>query len=1246
MVKRFYVEKRKGFDVEAKHLANALRENLKLDKLSELRLINVYDLEGVPEALLTNVAHNILSETNVDFVYEESFDYSACDFYFAVAYLPGQFDQRADSASECIQILSGNVRPDVRSFKLYMIQGDLTPEQKNRIKSYMINPVDSMEISLALPESVKIAFHMPHEVEKIDGFRAYTEDEMARFASDRGFAMTLADLFHIQAYFNKEERDPFETELKAIDTYWSDHCRHTTFLTEIASVDFEDSGALDPVKRAYQRYLDVRGLVYGKTNRPITLMDMAVLAMKDAKRTGDLDNLDESEEINACSIEIPVHTSEGTEDWLLMFKNETHNHPTEIEPFGGAATCLGGAIRDPLSGRAYVYQAMRVTGAANPLAPLSETLPGKLPQRKITQEAARGYASYGNQIGLATGQVAEVYHPNFVAKRMEVGAVIAACPKDYVRRETPTPGDVVILVGGRTGRDGCGGATGSSKEHNEDSILDCGAEVQKGNAPTERKIQRLFRNKELTQLIKRCNDFGAGGVSVAIGEIADSIDINLDLVPKKYEGLDGTELAISESQERMAVVVEPKDVDAFLSAADRENVEATVVATITDSGRLRMTWKGQSIVDVKREFLDTNGVRQTASVEVKVQGDVGNYFVPSMNDENPMVEQLISKLSQLTIASQKGLQEMFDSTIGSSTVLMPLGGKHQLTPVDGMVAKIPVLGKQTTTCSSMTFGYIPELAMESPFHGAYYAVISSLAKQVALGFDVQKTRLSFQEYFEKLGSNPAKWGKPFSALLGAFAVQDALRIPAIGGKDSMSGTFKDIDVPPTLISFAVNYGEVDEVISPELKGGNRVIVAYMPPYELDNTLNLDTLKQDYACITKHMKNKEIYSAKAIGDGGILTALTIMAMGNGIGFDIEVGAIDTLTTPWIGGLLLEIDRDTLLEVPHLPVALTRADHLVTIGEESTTLESLTRAYTQGLEAVFPSSEEGKGKVSTLTYHSSKTFKASGIIQSPKVFIPVFPGTNCEYDMARAFENEGAKTDIKVFRNLTPQALKESIEAFSKAIDESQIIAIPGGFSAGDEPDGSAKFIATVFRNPAISDALMRLLTQRDGLILGICNGFQALVKLGLIPYGDIRSLVDTDPTLTYNQISRHVSTIASIRVASNNSPWMSHSNVGDIYQVALSHGEGRFVANDQALNSMIEKGQIATQYVNAEGQATMEGIYNANGSIMAIEGAFSPDGRVFGKMGHTERLTAGIYKNIPGNFDMKLFKSGVNYYKQF
>lgn len=1253
MVNRYYVEKRPGFDIEAKHLKHALSESLTLQALKNVRILNGYDLEHVAPDLLPDIAQNILSEPNVDLVYAGDYRFNAEDFHFGVAFLPGQFDQRADSAAECIQILSGKERPTVRAFKVYVFEGQLSKEDQMRIKRYMINPVDTMEINLELPKSIDSAFEPPVAVQMIEGFIGWDEGQMRAYASDFGFAMSLEDLMHVQAYFKTQGRNPYETELKAIDTYWSDHCRHTTFLTEIESVAFQEPSEDSPERKAYKRYLEVRKAVYGDQERPITLMDLAVIGMKDAKRTGDLDDLDASEEINACSIEIPVKTPEGTSPWLLMFKNETHNHPTEIEPFGGAATCLGGAIRDPLSGRAYVYQAMRVTGAANPHTPINETLPGKLPQKKITQEAARGYASYGNQIGLATGQVAEVYHPGFVAKRMEVGAVIAACPKENVRREVPLPGDVVILVGGRTGRDGCGGATGSSKEHDEDSILVCGAEVQKGNAPTERKIQRLFRNPELTRLIKRCNDFGAGGVSVAIGEIADSIDIYLDRVPKKYEGLDGTELAISESQERMAVVVAPEDVQKFLAFADLENLEATPVADITDSGRLRMHWKEQTIVDIERSFLDTNGVRQKTSVFVGKLPKASDLFKSTLSgasDSLSLISALKDQLGSLNMTSQKGLQEMFDASIGSGTVLMPLGGKHQLTPVDGMVAKIPVLSGETSTCSAMTFGYMPYLASASPFHGAYYAVVSSIAKLAALGFDITKTRLSLQEYFEKLGKQPEKWGKPFAALLGAFAVQDAMRIPAIGGKDSMSGSFKDLDVPPTLISFAVNHGDIAGVVSPELKERDSLLAIYMPPYTGDGLLDLNTLKSDYQKLNKHMAAGTVKSAKAITEGGALVATAVMAMGNAIGFDIDAAAIETLTTPWYGGLVLEVPRSVQLDVPYLPFGTTRTDEQVVIGQEKSTIEDLIKAYTRGLEPIFPSVEASEGPVENVAFIADpnslqvQKFGAKVSLAKPRVFIPVFPGSNCEYDMAKAFEKAGAVPKIQVFRNLSPEALEESLVAMAKSIDEAQIVAIPGGFSAGDEPDGSAKFIATVFRNARMTEAVRKLLKDRDGLMLGICNGFQALVKLGLITHGDIVALSEEDPTLTYNHIGRHVSTIASVRVASNNSPWMQAVEVGQVYQVPVSHGEGRFYAKDAALEAMIRQGQIATQYVDPQGKATMDGRYNINGSTYAIEGAFSPDGRVFGKMGHTERLANGLYQNIPGNFNMPIFEGATSYFK--
>lgn len=1244
MLSRVYVEKKAGYDVEAKHVLKTLIENLQLPHLKKVRLINGYDIEMASSDALEQIKHEVLSEPNVDHVYDETFDLDVADHVFAISFLPGQFDQRADSAAACIQMLTQKERPTVRSFKVYMLTGDLSEVDLQGIKAYLINPVDSHEISLESPKHLTDTVAKPQAVKVIEGFDAFDQAAMEAFKHSMGFAMTLEDLMFIQAYFITENRNPSVTELKAIDTYWSDHCRHTTFLTEITQTQFAQGQQMSPIEKAYERYLKVRNDVYGETDRPITLMDMAVINMKDCKRTGDLKDLDQSEEINACSIEIPVMTSQGQEEWLLMFKNETHNHPTEIEPFGGAATCLGGAIRDPLSGRSYVYQAMRVTGAANPKASLKDTLPGKLPQRKISKEAARGYASYGNQIGLATGQVSEVFHPNFVAKRMEVGAVIAACPKDFVVRQEPVPGDVVILLGGQTGRDGCGGATGSSKAHTEASIVTSGAEVQKGNAPTERKIQRLFRDKSVTRLIKRCNDFGAGGVSVAIGEIAASLDIDLDRVPKKYEGLDGTELAISESQERMAVVVAPSDVEAFLAASEAENLEATVVAKVTDSGRLRMFWQDQTIVDIKRSFLDSNGVTQSQEVLVEAYDPQASYFKTRLKGSETLKVYLEGSLGSLSGCSQKGLQEMFDSTIGAGTVLMPLGGIHQLTPVDGMVAKIPVLGKETSTCSSMTYGYQPDLSMWSPFHGAYYAVVESLAKQVALGFDVKKTRLSFQEYFERLGKDPKKWGKPFAALLGAFSVQDAFRIPAIGGKDSMSGSFEDIDVPPTLISFAVNHGEVTQVISPELKRSDSLLYAYTPLQTNHDLLDLEGLKKDYEALVHMMRSGHILSAKAIGHHGICHDLVLMAAGNLVGFDLTHHDINFLTSPFLGGLILEVVPGCDLTLRLTPIGKTNKVESVTWQKENISLKALISRYTSGLLDVFPIHQSVEGQVETLSYHKKQDFKASFLHHKPKVFVPVFPGTNCEYDMARAFDLAGGDSTIQVFNNLSANHILASIDQMVEAINQSQIIAIPGGFSAGDEPDGSAKFIATVFRNPRVTEAVMKLLKERDGLILGICNGFQALVKLGLIAHGDIRTLGPGDPTLTYNHIGRHISTVQNIRVASDKSPWMQGLTVGDCYQVPLSHGEGRFVAQGDMLEQLISQGQIATQYVDLKGQATLDGAYNPNGSVYAIEGAFSPDGRVFGKMGHTERISQGLYQNLQGRFDMPIFKAGIDYYK--
>lgn len=1240
---RIFVEKKAGFNSAAQRVMTQLSKQLSITNLSALRLINVYDIEGVSNEDINAVIDNILAEPNIDHTTVNQLVHTA-DLAIGVAYLPGQFDQRADSAEACIEILTAKARPVVKSWRLYLLSGNFTDEQVKRIKAFLINPIDSREVQLSDNLIAENANYIPADVAIMTGFNSLDERGLAAFKAEQGFAMSLADLAFIQRYFaTDEDREPTITELKAIDTYWSDHCRHTTFLSQIDAVNIAQNDQMTPLINAYKRYLEVRA-ANGIDNRPITLMDMATIGARDMKRTGVLDNLDQSEEINACSIKIPVNTSKGTEEWLLMFKNETHNHPTEIEPFGGAATCLGGAIRDPLSGRSYVYQAMRVTGSANPFTPLEQTLPGKLAQRKITTEAAQGYSSYGNQIGLATGWVQEIYHDNYVAKRMEVGCVVGACPKANVVRETPVKGDIVILLGGKTGRDGCGGATGSSKVHTEASVEQSGAEVQKGNAPTERKIQRLFRNGAVTRLIKRCNDFGAGGVSVAIGEIAPSIDIYLDRVPKKYEGLDGTELAISESQERMAVVVANKDVKTFIDYAQAENLEATVVADITNSGRLRMYWRDQLIFDIARSFLDSNGVTPHARVQIDAIGDIQDYFKPSQRDDQSVIYQLLAQLKSLNCTSQKGLIQMFDGNVGAASVLMPIGGIHQLTPADGMVAKLPVLDGDTTTCSCTTVGFDADLAMLSPFYSAYYAVVTSLTKIVALGFDITKARLSLQEYFEKLGDDPLKWGKPFSALLGAFSVQDGLSVPAIGGKDSMSGSFGEIDVPPTLLSFAVSHGEIDTVISPELKSENSILVLYMPPYNVDYTLQLASLKRDYQAINQAIVVKQILSAKAIGKGGALLTIAQMAVGNGIGFAIDAAALDTVTTPWLGGLVLEVPAGSALDFIHLPIGVTHSTGRVEIGTEQTTISQLISAYTSGLEDIFSTRTSLRDITENVNYQSEQTFKAQLLNAKPNVYIPVFPGTNSEYDMTRAFSEQGGSVNMHVFKNLSTADIEHSLDEMVKAIKRAQIIAIPGGFSGGDEPDGSAKMIATIFKNPRVAEALMQHLTQQDGLMLGICNGFQALVKLGLIPYGQIKTLQAGAPTLTHNAIGKHISTIAATRIASNNSPWLANQPLGKVYHVALSHGEGRFVADDATLKQMIDNGQIATQYVDFAGNATMDNRYNPNGSVYAIEGAFSPDGRVFGKMGHTERYTKGIYKNVPGHYDLPLFKNGIDYYK--
>lgn len=1253
-VRRVLVEKRPGFDLEAQSLKKDLIENLHIDTIENIRVLNRYDVEGLSEEVFYNAAKTIFSETNLDIVYyDEIENIDKNNKVFAIEYLPGQYDQRGDWAAQCIQIVNEGKRPNISTAKVYVLFGNISDEDYCRIKSYCINPVDSREASLEIPTTLEMEVEIPTSVEVLDGFINYTLEELEIFLNNQGLAMTLADLQHVQVYFkNEERRNPTITEIKVLDTYWSDHCRHTTFMTKIEDVKIEDGKYNEIIKEAYDMYLDSRSSVYVDRQKDICLMDIATIAMKQLRKEGKLEDLDESEEINACSINVDVNVDGKIEKYLVMFKNETHNHPTEIEPFGGAATCLGGAIRDPLSGRSYVYQAMRVTGSADPRTSLEDTLPGKLMQKKITTEAANGYCSYGNQIGLTTGQISEVYDDDFVAKRMEIGAVIAAAPKENVVRVIPEVGDIIVLLGGKTGRDGCGGATGSSKEHSEDSIKICSAEVQKGDAPNERKIQRFFRNKEVAQMIKRCNDFGAGGVSVAIGEIADSLDINLDLVPKKYNGLDGTELAISESQERMAVAIDTSNKERFIQLAGEENLEATHVATVTDTGYLRMTWNNQTIVNLKREFLDTNGVKQTTDIYVNKVDEENTYF----QNDNVECEALSIKekfekaLSDLNICSQKGLVEKFDNSIGGNTVLMPFGGKYQATPAQGMVAKIPVLGGETTTSTIMTYGYNPKIGKWSPFHGALYAVVESICKLVAIGGNYKTTRLTFQEYFEKLGKDSAKWGKPFAALLGAYYVQNKLQIPAIGGKDSMSGTFKDIDVPPTLVSFAVDSVDAEYVVSSEFKKANSTIVVLKTSKLESGIVDLDQLKKNLDKVRELIQHKKVLASYALGYGGLGEAISKMAFGNKIGFKFDEGVdVEKLFDSAYGNIVLEINQEdlSLLEgYDYKVTGITLEGPSILVEDEKISLKELYAKFEATLEPIFPTKAKVvNDKIETINFiTTSDRLKSSSSIASPKVFIPVFPGTNCEYDSARAFERAGAKASVKVFKNLTYKDIEESIDTIVNEIKSSQIIMLPGGFSAGDEPDGSGKFIATVFRNPKIAQAINEFLTKQDGLMLGICNGFQALIKLGLVPYGEIRETTVDAPTLTYNNIGRHQAKVVTTRVSSNKSPWLSGTEVGDIHKVAVSHGEGKFVANEEVFKQLLENGQIATQYVDLNGRATYDIEYNPNGSYYAVEGITSADGRIFGKMGHSERIGKYVMKNIIGEVDQKIFESGVNYFK--
>lgn len=1249
--KSIFVEKKEGFNVEGKSLLEDFKTNLRVESLENVRVVNKYILGKVNEEDYKKSLYSVFSEKTVDNLYEEKIPMDNEEIAFAVEYLPGQYDQRADSASECYALLTAGERIEVKTAKVIILKGNLKEEEVQKIKHYYINPVDSREVDVYSKELLS-GLEDPADVEIINGFIQKNDEEIASYHKELGLAMSVNDLLMIRDYFKNEERNPSITEIKVIDTYWSDHCRHTTFSTAIENVEIEEGKLNNPLIKSYNAYLKSRDFVYGKeTTRDENLMDIAVIVMKEMRKKGLLEDLDVSEEINACSINVNIETDKGNEEYLVMFKNETHNHPTEIEPFGGAATCLGGAIRDPLSGRTYVYQAMRVTGAADPTVEIDETLNGKLPQRTIVLGAAHGYSSYGNQIGLATGQVSEIYHPNYVAKRMEVGAVIAAAPKENVVREEPKASDLVILLGGRTGRDGIGGATGSSKEHTEESINTCGAEVQKGNPPTERKIQRLFRNEKVAKMIKRCNDFGAGGVSVAIGELTRGLDINLDMVPKKYEGLDGTEIAISESQERMAVVVNKEDAKEFISLSAEENLEAIVVAEVTDTERLRMFWRGEKIVDLKREFLDTNGARQTTDVKVELPKE----YPLAVGEEVNVKERWMKTLTELNVASQKGLVERFDSTIGSGTVMMPFGGKYALTPAEGMAAKIPVLNGESKDATLMSYGFNPELGMWSPYHMAYYAVIESVTKIAAMGGDYRKIRLTFQEYFERLGNNPSRWGKPFAALLGAYQAQSDLGLPAIGGKDSMSGSFGQLDVPPTLVSFAVAVEKASKIVSNELKKVGSKLVLLMAEKNDDYTLNVEIFKNNLEALYKLTSNKKVLSASTVRFGGIAETLSKISFGNKIGIKFNGLSKEELFGLNYGSVIVEVatdeDLNKAFEGCSYKVIGETIEKPVIISEEydfTFNIDDLIRVYEKKLSTVFKiETEKSQESVPEIKVEEKKIILPSSPsikTAKPRVIIPVFPGTNCEYDCNRAFTKAGAETTELVFKNYSKNALLESIEALEKQIRESQIIMIPGGFSAGDEPDGSGKFIATIFRNERIKDAVNDLLKNRDGLVLGICNGFQALIKLGLVPYGEIVDIEEDMATLTYNNINRHMSSIIRTKITSNKSPWFSEVNVGDIHNVAISHGEGRFIANEELLRQLITNDQIATQYVDLEGNVSLDMPFNPNGSVLGIEGITSPDGRVLGKMGHSERIGEDLYVNVPGNFDQKIFESGVKYFR--
>jgi len=1251
-VKRLFVEKKKGCDVAASGLLYDLRENLGIKGLTGVRILNRYDIEGISEQEYIAARNTIFAEPPVDLLYDENVPLGSDEKAFAIEYLPGQYDQRADSASQCIQLLTHGNRPTVATAQVFVLQGNISDDEFLKIKKYCINPVDSREAAFDKPESLEMKTEIPEDVKVLGGFIHYDESQLEQFRISTGLAMRLDDLLFCQKYFrDNEKRDPTITEIRMLDTYWSDHCRHTTFLTAIDDVHIEEGVFSEPLKIAFSRYKDARQFVYGNNERDISLMDLATIGAKELKKRGLLDDLDSSEEINACSIVVPVEIDGKVEEWLVMFKNETHNHPTEIEPFGGAATCLGGAIRDPLSGRSYVYQAMRVTGSGDPRRSVEETLPGKLPQRKITVLAAQGYSSYGNQIGLATGHVAEIYDEGFVAKRMEIGAVIGAAPRANVVRERPAAGDLVLLVGGRTGRDGCGGATGSSKEHTEESILTCGAEVQKGNPPTERKLQRLFRKREVSLMIKRCNDFGAGGVSVAIGELAPGLDIDLDAVPKKYEGLDGTELAISESQERMACVIASDNLEAFLAEVSKENLEAAVVARVTDNRRLKMKWRGKTIVDLSRDFIDTNGVKQNATVKVTSPDHSADYFSLSTKryEKLPLDRAWKEMLSDLNVCSQKGLVERFDSTIGASTVLLPFGGKYQSTPAESMVAKLPVLEGSTTAGTAMSYGYNPVLSKWSPFHGAFYAVIEAIAKIVAIGGDHHRVRLTLQEYFEKIGADPWKWGKPFAALLGAHYAQVGFGIPAIGGKDSMSGTFKDLNVPPTLVAFAVAPVDISKVISPEFKKTDSKVLLVRTGRDSHGMCDIKAVDRCFTAVHKAISEGMVLAAHTVRTGGIAEAVSKMSFGNRIGmcFTEEISAGELFRAD-PGAMVLEIaansDISKIFEgVECRVLGTTSAEPAIKLNDIELRIEEIQRHWEEPLEKVFPSRTDFVKTEPAQLYKEKCRIRPAVKIARSRVFIPVFPGTNCEYDSARAFEKAGAVCDVFVTRNLSPADIEESIEAVIKRVKNAQIIMFPGGFSAGDEPDGSGKFIAAFFRNPHIKDAVDEFLNRRDGLMLGICNGFQALVKLGLVPGGQIIDMEESSPTLTFNTIGRHISRIVYTKVVSVKSPWFMNVNAGDIHAIPISHGEGRFIAPDQIIESLFRNGQVATQYVDCDGNSDSYDS-NPNGSICSIEGITSPDGRILGKMGHSERKGDYIGINIQGEKDQKIFEAGVSYFR--